>query len=330
MAIAETIREAIDKAERILVITHVGPDGDALGSLTAVGIALTQQGKEVTLICDDFLPHRFDFLPMWDRIRRTPEDCARHDLIIVVDCGDELRMGQIYVDLPQPHPRLINIDHHITNTRFGEINHIDANAVSTTEILFKLFADMGYPLTVELAVSLLTGLVTDTLGFRTTGVTAETLKIAGALVEAGADLPTVTVQTLNLKPMSTLLLWRIGLSNMKFEDGLVWAAISNEERKAIGHTSSSSSGLVNLMSNVDEAAIGAVLLEMEDGSIRVGFRCRPPYSVSELAQNLGGGGHALASGCTLEGPLDKAEALVVELTKQTIRQQEAIISDGHR
>jgi len=325
----DLIRQAIDEARQILVITHVDPDGDAFGSLTAVGVALSQRRKKVTLLCDGLVPQRYRYLPLSDEVQPLADPDVQYDLIIAADCGDELRLGQAFANMPQARPKIINIDHHITNTNFGDINLVDAGAVSTTEILYGLFRDLDFKLTADLALCLLTGLVTDTLGFRTAGVTANTLRIAGDLVEAGADLSLVTMQSLNLKPMSTLRLWQIGLDNMKLENGLIWACISNEERVAAGHLGSSTAGLVNLLADVNQAAVSAVLLEMEDGSIRVGFRCRPPYSVSEVARNLGGGGHHLAAGCTLDGPLNKAELLVVELAKETIRQQEMIFDNGH-
>jgi len=325
----EAIQQAIEKAEHILAVTHVGPDGDALGSLTAVGAALTQKSKEFTLVCDDPTPRRFDFLPLIDRVRYAPDTAVSYDLLIAVDCGDELRMGKAFANLPDPKPFIINIDHHITNTKFGDINLIDGAATSAAEILYRLFQNLDISLTGNLAISLLTGLVTDTLGFRTNNVTAQTMQIAGDLIKAGADLGLVMQKTMTVKPLSTLRLWQLGLNKMKMEDGLIWTAISNEERTAVGHKSSGTVGLVNLLANVDQAAAGAALLEMDDGTVRVGFRCRPPYNVSEVAVNLGGGGHALASGCTLDGPLAKAEALVVAMTKESIRQQEAILNGSH-
>ncbi len=321
----EAIQQAIEKAKHILAVTHVGPDGDALGSLTAVGAALTQQGKQFTLVCDDAAPRRFDFLPFIDQVRHVPDTAVAYDLLIAVDCGDELRMGKAFANLPDPKPFIINIDHHITNTKFGDINLIDGAATSAVEILYRLFQSLNIPMTGKLALSLLTGLVTDTLGFRTNNVNADTMKIAGELMDAGADLGLVMQKTMTVKPLSTLLLWQLGLNKMKMEDGLIWTSISNGERTAVGHKGSGTVGLVNLLANVDQAAAGAALMEMSDGTVRVGFRCRPPYNVSEVAVNLGGGGHALASGCTLDGPLAKAEALVVAMTKESIRQQEAVL-----
>ena len=296
MSVIEAIQQAIQQAHQILVVTHVGPDGDALGSLTAMGTALTQQGKQFSLVCDNPVPRRFEFLPLVNQVQRSPDTAVPYDLLIAVDCGDTLRMGKAYANLPEPHPSIINIDHHITNTQFGNINLIDPQATSAAEILYRLFHDLDISFNADLALSLLTGLVTDTLGFRTHSVNAQTMKIAAELMDAGGNLDVVMSQTMTIKPLSTLHLWQLGLNKMKMEDGLIWASISNEEREAVGHKGSGTVGLVNLLANVDQAAAGAVLLEMNDGIIRVGFRCRPPYNVSEVAVNLGGGGHALAAG----------------------------------
>ncbi|MBK8904646.1 MAG: bifunctional oligoribonuclease/PAP phosphatase NrnA [Anaerolineaceae bacterium] len=324
----QAILTAVQQANNILVITHIGPDGDAVGSITAVGVALRQMGKRAALLCDDPIPERFSYLPLADQVQPPNENRAiNYDLLIAVDCGDETRMGQSFANLPKTVPTIINIDHHVTNTYFGDIQHVVPEAVSATEILYDLFKHIGLTITTDLAMCLLTGVVTDTLGFRTVGVTAKTLRIASELVDAGADLPLITMQGLSLKPYSTAQLWQIGLNNMRLEDGLIWTKINNTQREAIGYNNTSTGGLVNFLGNVTQAAISAVLLEMNDGTVRVGFRCNPPYSVSELALNLGGGGHPLAAGCSLEGSLDKVEQLVVAMSKETIRQQQASFAE---
>jgi phosphoesterase RecJ-like protein len=315
------LQHTLEKADRVLVITHVDPDGDAIGSLTAVGQALRQLGLRVTLVCDDSVPERFTYMYLTDQVRRQPDPQEPYDVLIAVDCGDELRMGEAFDRLPLPRPFIINIDHHVTNTRFGDLNIVEPGATSTAEVLYGLFQDLGIEITPEIALSLLTGLVTDTLGFRTIGVTANTLRIAAELVDAGADLGFVTMQALNLRALSTMKLWRTGMDHMQLEGGLLWSAITNQERQAAEFRSHSSVGLVNLLADVEEAAMGAVLMEMEDGSVKVGLRCRPPYDVSEVAVELGGGGHPLASGCTLPGPLAEAEALLVRTCQEAIVRQ---------
>lgn len=324
------IETDLSQAERVLVVTHVSPDGDAIGSLTAMGLALKQLGKEASLVCDDGSPARFSYLPLSDAIHNRVDTDTQYDLLISLDCGDMSRMGRAYKDLPEPKPPVVNIDHHVTNTYFGKVNVVETGCTSTAEILYRLLPHLDVTLTIELATCLLTGIVTDTLGFRTVGVTGDTFEAASALMDAGADLGLITIEALLLKPLTTLQLWRIGLGNMKFEEeGVLWTSISEEERQSIGYTGSSSGGLANMLANVDEATMSAVLIEDGD-RVYVGFRCRPPYSVSELALNLGGGGHPLASGCTLEGPLEKAESLVVDMSTESIRQQRLTLEEeGH-
>jgi bifunctional oligoribonuclease and PAP phosphatase NrnA len=316
----EAIKQAIDDAQTVLVLTHVDPDGDAIGSLTAVGNALARMGKQVTMACDDSVPVRFRFLPLTDKVQKGISPEAVFDLAIALDCGDESRMGRTFADLNQK-PFLINIDHHVTNTSFGQINLVDGEATSTAEMLYELFVAIGVEITADIALSLLTGVVTDTLGFRIVGVTPRTMEITSALMAAGADLSLVTMLALNLKPLSTIRLWQLGLNQMKLDGGLAWTSLSYKAQQEIGFNSPSSVGLVNILANIEEAIMSAVLLEQQDGAVRVGFRCRPPYSVSEVALNLGGGGHPLAAGCTLDGPLAKAEALVVGMCKEAIAQQ---------
>ncbi|MDX1613268.1 MAG: DHH family phosphoesterase [Candidatus Promineifilaceae bacterium] len=314
---------ALRQADCILVITHVSPDGDALSSLSAMGLALRQLDKRYSLVCDDGLPSRFQFLPLAKEIENGPDGALAYDLIVSLDAGDIDRLGQAYRSLSHPRPPILNIDHHATNTEFGQINLVDGGANSTTEVLYRLFGSLGLQIDPQVATSLLTGLVTDTLCFRTAAVDADTLRVGADLVDAGADLFEVTNKGLNLKARSTLELWRTGLDNMRLEEGVLWTSISRAERQLAGHPGRSSMGLSNLLSDVYEAAMAAVLIEQDDGRVSVGFRCRPPYSVSELAEELGGGGHHLAAGCTVEGPLAKAESLVVARSKAAIRRQRA-------
>ncbi|HCB50558.1 MAG TPA: hypothetical protein DEP47_13845 [Chloroflexi bacterium] len=310
---------ALDGANQIVAITHVSPDGDAISSLIATGLALQQLGKTFTMVCDDDLPNRFHYLPLSNQVRAIAD--GHYDLIIALDVGDIPRMGRAFADLPRPRPPIVNIDHHITNSYFGDINLVVPEASATAEILFHLFPKLGVEITSDLATSLLSGLVADTLGFRTANVTGGTLRAASALIEAGADLFSVTSKALTLKPFSTLLMWHKGLNNIQMEDGLIWTSISYRERLETGYEDTSSFGLGNLMAEVNEAVMSAVFLELANGRVRVGFRCRPPYSVSELAKTLGGGGHHLAAGCTLDGPLDEVVHLVVNRSKESIRRQ---------
>jgi phosphoesterase RecJ-like protein len=319
------IQFAIEKANRVLVIAHIDPDGDAIGSLTAMGQGLQQLGKRVMLVCDDAVPQRFQYLPMAGEVRRAPNANTNYDLVIAVDCADESRMGWAYATLPEPKPSLANIDHHLTNTRFGAFNVIDPDASSTAEILYRFLIDSGVTITPGIAESLLTGVVTDTMGFRTSNVTAATLRTAADLVDAGGDIAAISLQALHQRPLATAKMWGIGLGKMKLAEGLLWTTISREEMQSAGiEGSPSSSGLVNFLADVDVAVMGVVLSEMPDGTVRVTMRSRPPYNVAEVAIQFGGGGHALAAGCTLDGPLARAETLITNACLEAIRRRRAV------
>lgn len=324
------IQFAIEKAARVLVIAHVDPDGDAIGSLTAVGQGLQQLGKRVTLVCDDAVPPRFLGLSLAGEIRRAPNTETHYDLVIAVDCADQSRMGWAYDSLPDPKPSLANIDHHITNTRFGAFNIIDPNASSTAELLHRFLPGIGVEMTPGIAESLLTGIVTDTMGFRTTNVTAATLRAAADLVDAGADIAGITLHSLHQKPFTTAKMWGIGLGRMQLEDGLLWTSISREDIQSAGLSGNpGSSGLVNFLVDVDAAVMGVVLTESDDGDVRVTMRAQPPYNVAEVAVKFGGGGHALAAGCALAGPLEQAEARLVAACHEAIDRQRALAASSH-
>lgn len=319
----QAIQKLIQKAQSVLVVSHLTPDGDAIGSLLGMGLALQQMGKVVTLACEDPSPEIFSYL-MGMREIQLPPIQGKFDLLVSVDCGDEERMGRVYRTLPALPPAILNIDHHVTNTRFGTINLVQPSATSTAEMLYQLFVQLGVLISPEIADCLLTGVVTDTQGFRIAGVTPQTIRVASKLMEAGADLASITMRALNLRPLATLKIYQHGLANMKFQGGFLWTTISYAEQQEANYHETGSSGLVSMFGNTAEAAMGAVLMELADGRVVVSFRCRPPWNVSDLATGLGGGGHPFASGCTLAGPLAAAEQLVMEQAIAEIERQRMI------
>ncbi len=161
------------------------------------------------------------------------------------------------------------------------------------------------------------------MGFRTTNVSAATLRAAADLVDCGADIADLSLRALHRRPLPTAQMWGIGLGRMTLQDGLLWTSISRDQLRRAGvEGSPSSSGLVNFLADVEGVAMGVVMSEgQDDDKVRVSMRSVPPYNVAEVAVRLGGGGHALAAGCTLEGPLDKAEATVVAACLEAIGRQ---------
>jgi phosphoesterase RecJ-like protein len=168
------IAEVLDRSDRVLVATHIQPDGDAISSLLAISFALEQLNISFDLVCDDKLPLRFNFLPNINLIRTRPPRDVNHDLLIALDAADEMRLGQAFAALDYPKPPILNIDHHVTNNNYGIINIVDSQASSTTEVLHQLFPLLGVDINTNIAQCLLTGLITDTLNFSTSSVSSTT------------------------------------------------------------------------------------------------------------------------------------------------------------
>ncbi len=302
-------------ARRVVVVTHLSPDGDAIGSMLGLMWALRQLGKTVIPAVDDGVPSTFSFLPGADEVRARLR-AVKPDLVIAVDCGDEARMGRVGAAARAGGGPLINLDHHVTNTHFGDANLVDVETVASAEGVYDWLPRLGVALDERMATCLLTGIVTDTLGFRTSNVTPAALGKAQALMEAGASLYAIVRRTLLQKPYAVLRLWAAVMPKVTLEDGVIWAVIDRQIRELTGYASNGDGGLVSLLISVEEADIAAVFREREDGRVEIGLRAVPGFDVSPVALALGGGGHALASGATVDGPLHE----VVERTVQMLRQ----------
>lgn len=319
-AIVDEIKERMIAARHVLVVTHMNPDGDALGSMTAVGCVLEQMQVTFTLAVDKGADQRFNYLPLFNVIRDGCDVREEYDLLIAVDGSHHDRLGHSYADV-RDMPPVINIDHHATNPNFGTINLVLPQLSSACEVLYELFSQMNIDMNTAIATALLTGTVTDTLAFRTPNVKPRTLEIASILTAAGADLPFITMHALNLQPFALLDLWRMMLGNMQFEDQFIWVSASYEERSRLGNNASGSGGLSSLLGNVEEAKMAATLSEVEPGVVRVSLRSRPPFDVSEVATTFGGGGHPQASGCTIYATIEEAQKLLSETAKSVIKKQ---------
>jgi phosphoesterase RecJ-like protein len=311
--------EAVDAAQTILVVTHIKPDGDAIGSLVGLANALRERGKLVDAAVDGGVPLPFLFLPGADLVKPSL-NAGDWDLMISVDASDEERIGLAGQHGMVHSKKVINLDHHPTNTGFGDVALVAPEAVSATEVIFNWLHDMGHPISPEVAVPLLTGLVTDTIGFRTSNVVPATMAVAQQLMEAGASLADIVQRTLVRKPYSTIALWRESLQSVVLRDSVISATITRADLKKAHLPDVTDSGLVGLLIAVEEASIAVVFKEMADGRIEISLRSKPGFDVSQVAYSLGGGGHRQASGATIDGPLEAAQARVMPLLQAAVKE----------
>ncbi len=304
----------LQQAKRPLLVCHVTPDGDAIGSLLGLGWAMKELDKHPTLACADPVPPDLAFLPGASDIVA----CARgdEDLIVALDCADAQRMGSLYDANTAAHVGLVNIDHHITNTGYGAAQLVEPKASSTAQIVYHLLRRLGWPLTPWAATCLLTGVITDTRSFRTSNTDAAALRTAAELVEAGAPLAEVNEQLNHGLSLGVIALWGRVLGQVHYEEGVVWAEISHETLVACGLDGSDTGGLVSFLASAREARAAVLLCEREPGRIEVGLRSVPGLDVSAVAKALGGGGHPQAAGCTLHGSLNAAhDRVALELKR---------------
>ena len=312
----QQLRDVIDRAQDIFLITHVDPDGDAIASTLGLAHALKRMGKRYSLACADPIPETFCFLPGVQEFG-TPE-IGGADLVIAVDDSDPDRFGHPYEDIPSLGIPIVNIDHHVTNTRFGAINVVRTEAAATSEIVFDLVQDWGVPIDPQLATYLLTGIVTDTQSFTTSSTTPDSLEIAARLVRAGASLTEINESVYKQRRLATLRLWGKVLDRIQLDGDLVWSVNTRDMQAQCGTQSDDGDGVVNLLATTREARAAIVFRENETGQIDVSIRSRPGVDISAMAVGFGGGGHPQAAGTTLTGDLEQIVPQVLRKAKQVL------------
>ena len=324
--IITTIKEQLKAARQVLVISHQRPDGDAIGSLLAIGLALINEGKNVQMVLKDGVPDNYRFLTGSELVTTKPS--GKFDYIIVVDSAEVERTDTDFNGYDTPD---LNIDHHKTNNYFAKINLIESQAVATAEILARSLPDFGLHITKPIANALLAGIITDTIGFRTTNVYSQVLRMVADLMDLGGDLTDTYYKTMVEQSLAAARYWGAGLSKIQMEDGLVWTTLSLKDRRAAGYPARDDADLIKILSAIEGAKVAVILTEQEAGYVKISWRlCGSSDSdldVSDIAQNFGGGGHKAAAGADVKGKLDEVLELVLSGTKLSMDQVKDTIKE---
>ncbi|MGI6103463.1 MAG: DHH family phosphoesterase [Patescibacteria group bacterium] len=305
----ERAASALTVAEHVLLITHEEPDGDALGATLALVHALRSLGKQVTAACIDEAPRPFRFLPGIERFTRDYL-IGSFDAVVILDCGDVRRTGYAHRvrEFSRHRNRIINIDHHQRNDlhKLAAVNYVDFEASSTAELVYPLIAALGAELTPDIATCLLTGLYSDTGGFKHSNTSPTVLSQAAALMEAGASLRVIKTHITNRHRLPALRIWGLALSRAKYHEqlGIVIAVIAAEDFAACGAEPTDLDGCVNLLNCVPRAKAAILVSERSTGQIRASIRTEDDrVDVGAIAQLFGGGGIRKAAGFSLKGVL---------------------------
>ncbi len=308
------IKDRLGEAKKVVIASHVRPDGDAIGSLLGLGLALHNAGKSVQMILADGVPSSFKYLEGSKFIEKEPK--GGHDTFITVDCADFKRTGSIFENFGQPD---INIDHHKTNEKYGKINLIEADEVATSAILTNHLPTWGFTITQPIAAALLTGIITDTLGFRTSNVTPEALRQAATLMETGVDMPEIYMHSLVRKTFPAAKYWGAGLSSLQSKNDIVWGTLTLTDRRTSGYSGNDDADLINMISAINGNKIGMVFVEQSNHHVKISWRAlEAGVDVSKVAKHFKGGGHAAAAGADIEGSLADVQKEVLKVTREML------------
>jgi phosphoesterase RecJ-like protein len=301
------ILEVLRRGEKFLVCSHARPDGDAVGSMLAMGMLLRQMGKRAELVTADRVPAIYRGLPGADEIGTVMRVRGPYDAVVLLECDGPERARLLGLE----DFMLINIDHHVTGRAYAKVNWIDHGAASVGEMVWRLVKAAGATITPEMAKCLYTTILTDTGGFCFGSVRASTFALAEELVRAGADPVRIAQDVCYSAATSKMLLLGRALCNLQREGRLAWLWITHQDMVRTCAADEDCEGIVNCALSIAGVEAAAFLRELENGQVRMSLRSKGRVNVAAIAERLGGGGHENAAGCTLDGPLKRAQEVIL-------------------
>ncbi len=307
--------------QSFVIMSHVRPDGDAIGSQIALGFSLMAMGKTVFLVNEDGVPESLAFLKGSEKVTTPPAEALDVEVAIALDTATKPRLGDASLHAASKAKVWLNIDHHISNPAYGDINLIDATKPATGQIVYELVKALGFPLPDETRDAIYVAVSTDTGSFQYGSTTAKTYRMAADLVERGLDVGKVNADTYDNHPYRRLELMRELLNTLEIsEDGLLanWE-LRDETRVKLELQPDDSEGLIDLIRSVKGVLVAAFFEELPGGKIRVSMRSKNrSVNVCDVAAQFGGGGHALAAGIRMAGPLEEAKTKVLAALKAAL------------
>lgn len=300
MTIAEITTEIL-KAKSVLIFSHNRPDGDTVGSATALRLALLKKGISADIACNNDIPEKLRYIKSTESYQKSVDKEKVYDAFIAVDCANEFMFPELYGKFSKGKVTF-NIDHHVSNSRYAKFNYVE-DASATCELIFALIKEMGVEIDSEIATSLLTGIVTDTGAFHHSNATDRTLLIASELKKAGADLHFIMKKNFKDQPKERAVLYGKVISKMRFyeDDKIGVLIITRDDIVSSGALDSMTEGFIDYPMSVESVEVAFSLLETGKNRYKISLRSKGRVNVNEIASIYGGGGHVLASGAVLNG-----------------------------
>lgn len=314
------IIEAIKKNKKFLITAHVNLEGDSLGSQLAMKELLEYLGKEAIIVDSDHVPDHYKFLPRADEVSNKIDKMIEFDAALILDCPTLKRIGNVRNLVKNKF--IINIDHHISNEKFGQVNWVDPNASSAGEMVYKLFKEMKVPLTRETALYLYIAILTDTGSFNYDNTSSATHEIAGELLGYGLNPALVSEDVYERRSLEDIKLLGQVLSTLKVNQTgeVAYLEITKKMLEETGADVAKSEGFINYARSIDKVKVAMMFKEdiKEPGKINISFRSKGDVDVNGLASYFGGGGHVKASGCVIEGSLAEAKSKVLKKVEEML------------
>ncbi len=315
MSTLDKIYEKINEAESIAILTHENPDGDAVGTSLALYIALKSVGKKnVDLIIPEY-PKTFEFLPNIDEVKKEG-DRDSYDLAIAIDCS-ALKMLNGWSKYFETAESSVVIDHHGTNTMFGDYNFVNPDSPACAEVMIVLLNYLKMEITKDIGTCLLVGIITDTGGFKYSGVTAETLEVVAELLNKGVNVSDTYRKVLQMKTKSAFELMRLATSRIEFfENGkIAFTYVTLEDQERLNCSIGDHEGIVDFGRDVEGVEISIFVRAIKNKGLKVSLRSNEKVNVDEMALVFGGGGHPKAAAFSINGDLETVKNRVIAEAK---------------
>ncbi len=308
------IAEVIRTNNTFVVMSHVRPDGDALGCQLAMAICLRQAGKKVKVWNQDGMLDKYRFLPYSELVTLPPDKPELFDVAFALDTATHERLGKNCLQAIERANVLVNIDHHISNNGYGDLAYIDSTAPATGQILYELIRGEGLPFTYEIADNLFVAISTDTGSFQYPSTSARSFEIAGELIKAGVDVGKISQQIYENYPRRRIELLRALLNVLKVScNGRVASfCLTTEMARQTGARPEDNEGLIDYIRAIEGVVVAVFIEEISDGKVRLSMRSKDPkINVSKICGQFGGGGHVLAAGAAVSGDLASVQEKVL-------------------
>ena len=310
----QAVLEVIRRGRRFAVASHARPDGDAVGSMLACGLMLTQMGKQAELVSADPVPLIYRGLPCASTIQQVQRLEGKYDAVILLECDSVIRtrlagLGEHF---------LVNIDHHVSWRKFAAVNWIDTDACAVGEMVYRLARTAGVTVTPEMAKCLYTAVLTDTGSFCYEGTDVHSFQLARELVGFGANPAEIAREVYFSNPLSKMMLLGAALANLRRSGKLAWLWVTHADMQRTGAAEEDCEGIVNYAIAIAGVEAAVLLRELPDRRVRLSLRSKGPLDVARIAAAFGGGGHLHAGGCTLEGPLGDATDRILETLRHAM------------